>query len=175
LTNLQALIIALATLGLTSSTLDGSEAYVQTPWLDAARHQIGLNPRPDIWKSKWCGLFLASIMPGDFEGKRALAWLSYGRPSSARPGAIAVIARSPGKGHVGIVESCNNTHCRIVAGNGRGKVVDSKDYPRKRIIAFRWPETNHQKADADTAKIITMDEVSRVAADIAKLPELLKR
>jgi hypothetical protein len=139
MTHLQALTTAIVTLALTSSTLDARVAYIETPWLDAARRHIGTNPQPGVWKSKWCGLFLASVMPGDFAGKQALAWTSYGRPSSARPGAVAVIARSPGKGHVGIVESCNDTHCRILAGNGRGRVVDSKDYPRKRIVAFRWP------------------------------------
>jgi hypothetical protein len=37
----------------------------------------------------------------------------------------------------------------------------------------RYPWARKQKADADVANVLTMDEARRVASNIAKLPALL--
>jgi len=105
-------------------------------WLMTAMHDVGTNPTGR--KSKWCGAYMDRIMPGG-AGNLALNWRYYGRPSSARPGAIAVMYRKGG-GHVGIVgpQGCSHGKCQIVSGNHNHKVGVGY-YAEARIVAFRWP------------------------------------
>ena len=85
---------------------------------------------------------MARVMPEPHPENPAMAlnWATYGKPTFARKGAVAVMRRwLPGRGHVGIVEECDEKRCLIVSGNGRGSKVDRKWYRQTRIIAFRWP------------------------------------
>lgn len=112
-------------------------AAADPAWLNRALSDIGTNPTG--WSHKWCARWLDMVVPGG-AGNASASWKSYGSPSTARPGAIAVM-----RGHVGIVgpKGCNGGRCQIVSGNHSGKsgrrTVGLGSYSMGRIISFRWP------------------------------------
>lgn len=114
-----------------------SGAFASPPWLSRAMSDVGTNPTG--WSHKWCGKALAMWVGGG--PNLSTAWASIGLPTSARPGAIAVM-----NGHVGIVTSagCDARSCEIVSGNHSGRsgarTVGIGRYSISRIIAFRWPQ-----------------------------------
>lgn len=114
-----------------------SPAEANPPWLRQAMSDIGTNPTG--WSHKWCGRYMDMVMPGG-AGNASASWRSYGRPSAARPGAVAVM-----NGHVGIVgpQGCSKGRCQIVSGNHSGRSGNRKVgmgyYSMSRIVTFRWP------------------------------------
>lgn len=114
-----------------------AQGVADPAWLNRALSDIGTNPTG--WSHKWCAKWLHQVMPGG-AGNASASWKSYGSPSTARPGAIAVM-----RGHVGIVgpKGCNGGRCQIVSGNHSGKsgrrTVGLGSYSMGRIISFRWP------------------------------------
>jgi hypothetical protein len=107
----------------------------EAPWLDRALQDIGRNPTG--WSHQWCARWLDMVTPGS-GGNLAIGYRRYGRPSPARPGAIAVMSH-----HVGIVKEVRGNSVVLVSGNHSGRsgrrVVGIGTYPMSRIVAFRWP------------------------------------
>jgi uncharacterized protein (TIGR02594 family) len=101
-----------------------------------AQQYLGGNPTG--WAHNWCAQFLnAVVLPqAGYRGSGSAAAISfahYGRPSEARPGAIAVLRH-----HVGIVIADNGWTVTLISGN-HGHRVGIGHYPKTRIVTFRDP------------------------------------
>lgn len=117
--------------------LAAGSAEASPPWLRRAMSDVGTNPTG--WSHKWCGRYIDMVVPGGWSNK-AIENRHRGRPTFARPGAIAVMS-----GHIGIVgpAGCSKGRCQIISGNHAGKsgrrTVGWGYYSMSRIVAFRWP------------------------------------
>jgi uncharacterized protein (TIGR02594 family) len=107
-----------------------------------ARRYIGTNPTRR--RSLWCGAFMNLVLErtGHRRGSSDLAksFASYGqRVSGPQIGALAIMSRGRGGGHVGVVSGIDaNGNVIVVSGNHNNTVAESV-YPRGRIFAYVMP------------------------------------
>jgi uncharacterized protein (TIGR02594 family) len=107
-----------------------------------ARRYIGTNPTRR--RSLWCGAFMNMVLErtGHKRGPSDLAksFASYGqRVSGPQVGALAIMSRGRGGGHVGVVSGIDaNGNVIVVSGNHNNTVAESV-YPRGRIFAYVMP------------------------------------
>jgi len=107
-----------------------------------AKRYMGTNPTGR--GSLWCGHFMNMVL--ERSGHRssgsntARSFASYGtRISGPQVGAIAVMSRGRGGGHVGVVSGIDPSgNPIIVSGNHNRRVAESV-YPRGRIFAYVMP------------------------------------
>jgi len=116
-----------------------STAAIESPLVKIALDHLGKNPTG--WSHQWCAKFLGTMLQkAGYSGGGNLArgYASYGKPSPARVGAIAVMSH-----HVGIVTEVGKGYVTLVSGNNHGRpgrrVVGVSRYPVGRIMAFRMP------------------------------------
>lgn len=112
------------------------------PWLDEALSVVGLGPQQlGVRRTLWCAAGTNRILSR--AGVRgtgsamASSFARWGKATTARPGAIAVMKRKGG-GHVAIVVKDLGKTVLTVSPNSRGKVRMVK-FPKSRIYAYRWP------------------------------------
>jgi uncharacterized protein (TIGR02594 family) len=107
-----------------------------------ARRYIGTNPTNR--RSLWCGAFMNMVLErtGHHRGPSDLAksFASYGqRVSGPQVGALAIMSRGHGGGHVGVVSGIDASgNPIVVSGNHNNRVAESV-YPRGRILAYVMP------------------------------------
>jgi len=107
-----------------------------------ARRYIGTNPTRR--RSLWCGAFMNLVLErtGHKRGPSDLAksFASYGRRiSGPQVGALAIMSRGRGGGHVGVVSGIDpKGNVIVVSGNHNNTVAESV-YPRGRIFAYVMP------------------------------------
>lgn len=107
-----------------------------------ARRYLGTNPTNR--KSLWCGAFMSMVLQRTGHkagGNLASAYASYGRRvSGPQVGALAVMSRGKGGGHVGVVSGLTpEGNVIVVSGNHNNTVAESV-YPRSRIYAYVMPD-----------------------------------
>jgi len=120
---------------------DAFGGFTTNALVSEARKYLGTNPTGR--GSLWCGAFMDLVLkrtghPGG--GNLAKAYAHYGtRVSEPQVGAIAVMGRRGGGGHVGVVSGIDpNGNPIIVSGNHNHTVAESV-YPRSRIAAYVVP------------------------------------
>lgn len=93
-------------------------------------------------ETPWCGTFVgycvlrAGLDPTK-HWYRARDWMSWGKSTPARVGAIAVFGRDGG-GHVGFVLGESKTHYYVLGGN-QSNAVNIMPIEKDRWLGFRWP------------------------------------
>ena len=107
-----------------------------------ARRYIGGNPTSR--GSLWCARFMNMVLQhSGYRGTGsdlARSFASYGqRVSGPQIGAIAVMGRRGGGGHVGVVSGIDARGNPIVVSGNHGHRVAEAIYPRGRIYAYVMP------------------------------------
>ncbi len=106
-----------------------------------ARRWIGGNPTGR--SSLWCAAFMDFVLKRTGRaggGNLARNYASYGtRISGPRIGAIAVMSRGKGGGHVGVVSGIDESGNPIIISGNHGKRVAESTYSRGRIYAYVMP------------------------------------
>jgi len=107
-----------------------------------ARRYIGTNPTGR--SSLWCGHFMNLVL--ERSGRRgsgsnmARSFASYGtRVAGPQIGAIAVMSRGRGGGHVGVVSGIDASGNPIVISGNHGRRVAETTYSRGRVYAYVMP------------------------------------
>lgn len=108
-----------------------------------ARRYIGSGPVFGR-KTLWCGNFMDYVLRKTGHrsgGNLAKGYASYGRRvAGPQVGALAVMTRGKGGGHVGVVTGVDASgNVVVVSGNHNNTVAESV-YPRSRIFAYVMPD-----------------------------------
>lgn len=107
-----------------------------------ARSYLGSNPTG--MSAAWCARFMNMVL--EKSGRRgtgsnmARSFASYGRRvAGPQVGAIAVMARGRGGGHVGIVSGIDKSGNPVIISGNHNRRVGEAVYPRGRIYAYVMP------------------------------------
>lgn len=107
-----------------------------------ARSYLGSNPTG--MSAAWCARFMNMVL--EKSGRRgtgsnmARSFAGYGRRvAGPQVGAIAVMARGRGGGHVGIVSGIDKSGNPVIISGNHNRRVGEAVYPRGRIYAYVMP------------------------------------
>ena len=114
---------------------------------------------PTGWTHNWCAHYLDIVLQEagyPSGGNLARGYASYGQPTPARVGAIAVMPN-----HVGVVAFVGDDYVILVSGNHGGssghRTVGLGRYAMSRITTFRMPLTR-EVTMADEPKLPSVEK-----------------
>jgi len=130
-------------------------------WLAIARKEVGTselygtknNPRIVEYHAKtrlnakddetaWCSSFACWCLEEAGIQSTRSAWakdfLKWGQSSELRLGAIVVLSRGENSGHVGFLETWDESRLWLVGGN-QGDRVSLSSFSKTRLLGVRWP------------------------------------
>lgn len=123
---------------------DGARGFVDPSALVAeARRYMGTNPtdRASLWCARFMNFVLNRVGAAGTGSDAAKSFASYGRRiSGPQVGAIAVLTRGRGGGHVGVVTGVDESGNLIIVSGNHNNTVAEGAYPRSRVIAYVLPE-----------------------------------
>lgn len=124
-----------------SSFASTSGSFTSNSLVSEARKYLGTNPTGR--STLWCGAFMDLVLRRTGHkggGNLARAYAKYGtRVSGPQVGAIAVMSRGRGGGHVGVVSGVDaNGNPIIISGNHNRTTAESV-YPAGRVLAYVVP------------------------------------
>jgi uncharacterized protein (TIGR02594 family) len=104
-----------------------------------ARNYLGQTAaQVGVRRNLWCGAFLNKVAGGGTGSDLAKSWLAKPR-TSPRVGAIAVMGRGRGGGHVGVVSGFDGSGNPIIISGNHNRRVGEAVYPKSRVIAYVTP------------------------------------
>ena len=123
-----------------------------------ARKYIGTNPtaRTKLWCATFMNLVLARLGYAGTHSDAAKSFADYGhRISQPQIGAIAVLSRGKGGGHVGVVSGIDSHGNPIIISGNHGHRVGEAIYPRARVIAYVMPSERGPASETQVAQNVT--------------------
>lgn len=135
--------IAVCTVAINHANAQSRKMYTGIPWLDEAIHFIGSGPsevgvRKNLWCAAGVNKFLKNKGLKTTGSDRADSFAKYGKKTTSRPGAIAVMHRKGGGGHVAIVVKDLGSKVLTVSPNYTNS-VKYVTYSKSEIYTYRWP------------------------------------
>lgn len=110
--------------------------------VSVARRYMGTNPtgRSSLWCARFMNFVLQRTGHRGTGSDMARSFVSYGRRvRGPQVGAIAVLSRGRGGGHVGIVTGVDGRGNPIIISGNHGRRVGEGTYSRSRVLAYVRP------------------------------------
>lgn len=163
-------------------------------WLKLALHEVGTKETPGRKNNPvvqnyyhdavnahnmadevpWCAAFVGAMLKrAGFKPSGSLmarSYLNWGIPVEAKPGAIVVFARGRApQGHVAIVVEEYSNKVRVVGGN-QSDAVNITDYPKARVLGYRWPVLRQEGSVMPPTKSLRHGISDITAPIVAEVP-----